>query len=123
VEFERAAHWGDRIKAFDASTDSQVSTPRVAEADINALHMVSGPACVQGLRYSVPTDWGIANYYPRVGPREMPRKCWRPFIGPVLRHPRAAAAVILSNESNPDLLSRRCRASWGARLISWAPTR
>ena len=79
MEFERAAALRDRIKAL-----TQVQTPKginpqgVSEADVIALHLDSGQACVQVFFIRANQNWGNRDYYPRVGPTWTRPRCWRP---------------------------------------------
>jgi len=68
LEFERAAALRDRIRALTQVQSVQGINPRgVAEADIVALHMDSGQACVQVFFIRANQNWGNRDYYPRTG--------------------------------------------------------
>ena len=67
MEFERAAALRDRIKALTQVQGSQGINPRgVAEADIIALHIDGGQACVQVFFIRANQNWGNKDYYPRI---------------------------------------------------------
>ena len=69
MEFERAAALRDRIKALTQVQTAQGINPQgVAEADIIALHLDQGQACVQVFFIRANQNWGNRDYYPRVGP-------------------------------------------------------
>jgi excinuclease ABC subunit C len=68
MEFERAAALRDRIRALTQVQSVQGINPRgVAEADVIALHMDGGQACVQVFFIRAHQNWGNRDYYPRTG--------------------------------------------------------
>ncbi|HEY0275113.1 MAG TPA: excinuclease ABC subunit UvrC, partial [Paenirhodobacter sp.] len=68
MEFERAAALRDRIRALTSVQSSQGINPRgVAEADVVALHMQNGQACVQVFFIRAHQNWGNSDFYPRTG--------------------------------------------------------
>ncbi|MDP2081871.1 MAG: excinuclease ABC subunit UvrC [Pseudotabrizicola sp.] len=68
MEFERAAALRDRIRALTQVQQSQGINPRgVAEADIVALHLEGGQACVQVFFIRANQSWGNRDFYPRTG--------------------------------------------------------
>ncbi|MGH1578245.1 excinuclease ABC subunit UvrC [Planktotalea sp.] len=67
LEFERAAALRDRIRALTQVQTSQGINPRnVSEADVIALHMEGGQACVQVFFIRANQNWGNKDYYPRI---------------------------------------------------------
>ena len=82
MEFERAAALRDRIKALTQVQTAQGINPQgVAEADIIALHMDQGQACVQVFFIRANQNWGNRDYYPRVGPDVDAAEVLEAFIG------------------------------------------
>lgn len=78
MEFERAAALRDRIKALTQVQTAQGINPKgVSEADIIALHMDGGQACVQVFFIRANQNWGNRDYYPRVGADVDAPRCWR----------------------------------------------
>jgi excinuclease UvrABC nuclease subunit len=68
LEFERAAALRDRIRALTQIQQVQGINPRgVAEADVVALHMEGGQACVQVFFIRAHQSWGNRDFYPRTG--------------------------------------------------------
>ncbi len=68
MEYERAAALRDRIRALTAVQQSQTINPQgVAEADVIALHMEGGQACVQVFFIRANQSWGNHDFYPRTG--------------------------------------------------------
>ena len=72
MEFEKAAALRDRIKALTQVQSTQGINPRgTAEADVIALHMDKGQACVQVFFIRANQNWGNRDFYPRVGSEEI----------------------------------------------------
>jgi len=68
MEFERAAALRDRIRALTQVQGTQGINPAsTAEADVVALHMEGGQACVQVFFIRANQNWGNRDYYPRTG--------------------------------------------------------
>ncbi|MDD3446017.1 MAG: excinuclease ABC subunit UvrC, partial [Zavarzinia sp.] len=67
LDYERAAIFRDRIRALTAIQAHQdINTDAVSEADIIALHMEGGQACVQVFFFRAGQNWGNRAYFPRV---------------------------------------------------------
>jgi len=67
MEFERAAALRDRIKALTQVQSAQGINPAsVAEADVIALHIEGGQACVQVFFIRANQSWGNRDFYPRL---------------------------------------------------------
>ena len=68
LEFERAAALRDRIKALTQVQSAQGINPRgVEEADVIAVHVEGGQACVQVFFIRGHQSWGNRDFYPRTG--------------------------------------------------------
>ncbi len=68
MEFERAAALRDRIRALTNVQQVQgVNPATVAEADVVALHLEGGMACVQVFFIRANQSWGNRDFYPRTG--------------------------------------------------------
>ncbi|MFN7224625.1 MAG: excinuclease ABC subunit UvrC [Paracoccaceae bacterium] len=68
MEFERAAALRDRIRALTQVQQSQGINPRgVTEADVVALYLEGGQACVQVFFIRANQSWGNRDFYPRTG--------------------------------------------------------
>ncbi|SNT68698.1 excinuclease ABC subunit UvrC [Paracoccus seriniphilus] len=81
MEYERAAALRDRIKALTAVQSVQAINPRgVSEADIVALHMEHGQACVQVFFIRGNQVWGNRDFYPRLGGAESPDEVMQAFL-------------------------------------------
>jgi excinuclease ABC subunit C len=67
MEFERAARLRDRIRALSAiSMEQSINPGTVDEADVFALHLEGGQACVQVFFFRAGQNWGNRAYFPRV---------------------------------------------------------
>ncbi|MGB2202106.1 MAG: excinuclease ABC subunit UvrC, partial [Pseudooceanicola atlanticus] len=68
MEFERAAALRDRIRALTQVQSAQGVNPRsTPEADVIALNMEGGQACVQVFFIRANQNWGNRDFYPRAG--------------------------------------------------------
>lgn len=67
LDFEQAARVRDRIRALSAiSMETSVNADGIAEADVFAIHLDGGQACVQVFFYRAGQNWGGRAYFPRV---------------------------------------------------------
>jgi len=82
MEFERAAALRDRIRALTQVQSSQAVNPRgTAEADVIALHMAGGAACVEVFFIRANQNWGNHDFHPRTGAGAEPGELLRGFLG------------------------------------------
>ncbi len=107
MEFERAAALRDRIKALTQVQTAQGINPKgVAEADIIALHMADGQACVQVFFIRSGQNWGNHDYYPRVGDDVDAAEVLEAFIGQFYDQREPPRQLLLSNEiENIELMA------------------
>ena len=67
MDFEHAARVRDRIRALSAiAMETSVNADGVAEADVFAIHLDGGQACVQVFFYRAGQNWGGRAYFPRI---------------------------------------------------------
>ena len=125
MEFERAAALRDRIKALTQVQTAQGINPQgVAEADIVALHMDSGQACVQVFFIRANQNWGNRDYYPRVGADVDAAEVLEAFLGQFYDTREPPRQVILSNEiENPDLMTDALSGKLGRKVELLVPQR
>ncbi|MFN3274415.1 MAG: excinuclease ABC subunit UvrC [Paracoccus sp. (in: a-proteobacteria)] len=115
MEYERAAALRDRIKALTAVQSVQAINPKgVAEADIVALHMEGGQACVQVFFIRANQSWGNRDFYPRLGGAESPDEVMQAFLLQFYDDKPPPRQILLSHPpEDPDLtaeiLSERAR--------------
>lgn len=125
MEFERAAALRDRIKALTQVQTAQGINPKgVSEADIIALHMDSGQACVQVFFIRANQNWGNRDYYPRVGADVDAAEVLEAFIGQFYDTREPPRQLILSNEiENPDLMVDALTGKLGRKVELIVPKR
>ncbi|GFE50720.1 UvrABC system protein C [Roseobacter cerasinus] len=125
MEFERAAALRDRIKALTQVQTAQGINPKgVTEADIIALHMESGQACVQVFFIRANQNWGNKDYYPRVGPDVDAAEVLEAFVGQFYDTREPPRQLILSNEiENPDLMAEALTGKLGRKVELLVPKR
>ncbi|WP_405404166.1 excinuclease ABC subunit UvrC [Paracoccus sp. Ld10] len=115
MEYERAAALRDRIKALTAVQSVQAINPKgVAEADIVALHMEGGQACVQVFFIRGNQSWGNRDFYPRLGGAESADEVMQAFLMQFYDNTPPPRQILLSHPpEDPDLtadvLSERAR--------------
>jgi len=125
MEFERAAALRDRIKALTQVQTAQGINPQtVSEADIIALHMDQGQACVQVFFIRANQNWGNHDYYPRVGPDVDAAEVLEAFIGQFYDTREPPRQLILSNEiESPDLMTEALSGKLGRKVELIVPQR
>ncbi|MFG6515946.1 excinuclease ABC subunit UvrC [Sulfitobacter sp. 1A13496] len=125
MEFERAAALRDRIKALTQVQTAQGINPQgVNEADIIALHMESGQACVQVFFIRANQNWGNHDYYPRIGSEIDAAEVLEAFIGQFYDTREPPRQLILSNEiENPDLMAEALSGKLGRKVELLVPKR
>lgn len=125
MEFERAAALRDRIKALTQVQTAQGINPKsVSEADIIALHMEGGQACVQVFFIRANQNWGNRDYYPRVGPDVDAAEALEAFIGQFYDTKEPPKQLILSNDiENPDLMTEALSGKLGRKVELIVPKR
>lgn len=125
MEFERAAALRDRIKALTQVQTAQGINPQgVSEADIIALHLEQGQACVQVFFIRANQNWGNRDYYPRVGPDVDAAEVLEAFLGQFYDTREPPPQLILSNEiENPDLMANALSGKLGRKVELLVPKR
>ena len=125
LEFERAAALRDRIRALTQVQGVQGINPRgVAEADIIALHMDGGQACVQVFFIRAHQNWGNRDYYPRLGGTESPDEVLQAFIGQFYDTKEPPRQLILSHGiEDPDLMAEALTGKVALKVAILAPQR
>ena len=125
MEFERAAALRDRIRAMTSLQTAQGINPRsVKEADIVALHMDGGQACVQVFFIRAGQNWGNRDFYPRVGADVEEAEVLEAFLGQFYDTKEPPRQVILSNTiENPDLMAEALSGKLGRKVELLVPQR
>ena len=107
MEFERAAALRDRIKALTQVQTAQGINPRtVTEADLIALHLEKGQACVQVFFIRAGQNWGNNDFYPRVGADVEEAEVLEAFLGQFYDNKEPPRQVILSHLIEDEYLMR-----------------
>jgi excinuclease ABC subunit C len=125
MEYERAAALRDRIKALTQVQTAQGINPRsVTEADVIALHLDKGQACVQVFFIRAGQNWGNRDFYPRVGPDVEEPEVLEAFIGQFYDSKEPPRALILSHDlENPDLMQQALTEKLGRKVTLTVPLR
>ncbi|WP_299689589.1 excinuclease ABC subunit UvrC [uncultured Tateyamaria sp.] len=125
MEFERAAALRDRIRAMTSVQTAQGINPKnVHEADIVALHLEQGQACVQVFFIRAGQNWGNRDFYPRVGADVDAAEVLEAFLGQFYDTKEPPRQLILSNEiENPDLMAEALSQKRGRKVELLVPQR
>ena len=125
MEFERAAALRDRIRALTQVQSTQGINPRgVTEADIVALHMEGGQACVQVFFIRANQNWGNRDYYPRAGTEVSAAEVLEAFLGQFYDNKEPPRQVILSDAiENADLMTEALSQKAGRKVEILVPQR
>ncbi len=119
MEFERAAAIRDRIRALTQVQGVQGINPRgVAEADIVALHMEGGQACVQVFFIRAHQNWGNRDYYPRLGGVESPTEVLEAFLGQFYSGKEPPRQLLLSHDIEERELMETALGEKAGRKVS-----
>ena len=118
MEFERAAALRDRLKALTFVQGSQAVNPAgVAEADVIALHMEGGQACVQVFFIRAHQNWGNRDYYPRTGSGAGPTEVMQAFIGQFYDTKEPPRMLLLSDAIEDVELMQEALAEKAGRKV------
>ncbi|GAA6163680.1 excinuclease ABC subunit UvrC [Pelagimonas sp. KU-00592-HH] len=125
MEFERAAALRDRIRALTQVQTAQGINPRgVTEADVIALHLENGQACVQVFFIRANQNWGNKDYYPRVGADIEAAEVLEAFVGQFYDTKEPPRQLILSHPiDNPDLMAEALSGKAGRKVEILVPQR
>ena len=125
MEFERAAALRDRIKALTQVQTAQGINPRtVKEADLLALHLENGQACVQVFFIRAGQNWGNNDFYPRVGADVEEAEVLEAFLGQFYDNKEPPRQVILSHPiENEDLMADALTGKRGGKVEILVPRR
>ena len=125
MEFERAAALRDRIKALTQVQTAQGINPKgVAEADVMALHVDGGQACVQVFFIRAHQNWGNHDYYPRISGDEDLAEVMEAFVGQFYADREPPRMVILSHRlDNDDLMADALGGKAGRKVEISVPQR
>lgn len=125
MEFERAAALRDRIRALTQVQTAQGINPRgVTEADVIALHLEKGQACVQVFFIRANQNWGNRDFYPRVGPDVEEAEVLEAFLGQFYDTKEPPKLLLLSHPiENEDLMTEALSDKLGRKVEIAVPRR
>jgi excinuclease ABC subunit C len=125
MEFERAAALRDRIRALTQVQTSQGINPRnVSEADVIALHMEGGQACVQVFFIRANQNWGNKDYYPRLAADVDEAEVLEAFLGQFYDTKDPPRQILLSHAlANDDLMADALTQKLGKKVELLVPQR
>jgi excinuclease ABC subunit C len=125
MEFERAAALRDRIRALTQVQSAQGINPAgVAEADVVALHLEGGQACVQVFFIRANQSWGNADFYPRTGAGAEEPEILEAFLAQFYDNKEPPRLILLSHAvENPDLVTQLLSDRAGSRVEIAVPQR
>ena len=125
MEFERAAALRDRIKALTQVQQTQGINPQgVAEADVVALHLEHGQACVQVFFIRANQSWGNRDFYPKTGAGAEEPEIMEAFLTQFYDDKDPPRLILLSHPvDNPDLVAEALTARAGRKVELAVPQR
>ncbi len=125
MEFERAAALRDRIRALTAVQASQSINPAgVAEADVVAVHLEGGQACVQVFFIRAGQSWGNRDFYPRTGAGAEEPEILQAFLAQFYDDQPPPRLILLSHPvEDPDLLGQLLSDRLGRKVDIAVPQR
>ena len=125
MEFERAASLRDRIKALTQVQQSQGINPRgVEQADVIALHLEHGQACVQVFFIRAHQSWGNRDFYPKTGAGAEEPEIMEAFIAQFYDDKEPPPLILLSHPvENPDLVGQLLSERAGRKVELAVPLR
>jgi len=125
MEFERAAALRDRIKALTQVQQSQGINPQgVAEADVVAVHLEHGQACVQVFFIRANQSWGNRDFYPKTGAGAEEPEILEAFLTQFYDDKEPPRLVLLSHAvENPDLVAEALSARASRKVELAVPLR
>ena len=125
MEFERAASLRDRIKALTQVQQSQGINPRgVEQADVIALHLDHGQACVQVFFIRAHQSWGNRDFYPKTGAGAEEPEIMEAFLAQFYDDKEPPPLILLSHPvENPDLVGQLLSERAGRKVELAVPLR
>ncbi|MCH2077025.1 MAG: excinuclease ABC subunit UvrC [Rhodobacteraceae bacterium] len=125
MEFERAASLRDRIRALTQVQSVQGINPQgVKEADVIALHVEGGQACVQVFFIRANQNWGNRDYYPRVTGSNSEAEIMQAFLGQFYSDREPPRQVILSHDvEDRELVTEALSEKAGRKVEAIIPQR
>jgi excinuclease ABC subunit C len=107
LEFETAARLRDRIRALSSvAQETLIQADNLEEADLFALHVEGGQACVQVYFFRAGQNWGNRAYFPRVDRSDEPAEIMSAFMGQFYEDKPVSRLILASTApAEAELLS------------------
>ncbi len=125
LDFERAARLRDRIRALTFVQGGQdINTEGVTEADVFAIHVEGGQACVQVFFFRAGQNWGNHAFFPKHDSEEEPAAILDAFLAQFYDE-REPPALILTSAAVPqaELLGEALSIRAGRKIVVHNPQR
>jgi excinuclease ABC subunit C len=125
MEFERAAALRDRIRALTNVQQQQGINPKgVPEADVIALHLEKGQACVQVFFIRANQNWGNRDFYPATGAGAGEAEILEAFMAQFYDGKEPPRQILLSHGlEDPDLMADLLAQRAGRKVDIQVPQR
>ena len=125
LEFERAAALRNRIKALTQVQSAQTINPAgVEEADVIALHLENGQACVQVFFIRAHQSWGNRDFYPKTGAGAEEGEILEGFVAQFYDSKEPPRLLIMSHQvENEDLVTSLLSQRLGRKVEIITPKR
>ena len=125
LEFERAAALRDRIKALTQVQSAQTINPAgVEEADVIAVHLENGQACVQVFFIRAHQSWGNRDFYPKTGAGAEEGEILEGFVAQFYDSKEPPRLLIMSHQvENEDLVTSLLSQRLGRKVEIITPKR
>lgn len=108
MNYELAASFRDRLQAIKKiQTVQGINPKKVIEADIIAVHLEAGNACVQVYFIRSGQNWGNKDYYPKVGTDLSNSEILQAFLGQFYLNRESARLILLSHEMENKTLMQK----------------
>ncbi|ESQ83589.1 excinuclease ABC subunit C [Asticcacaulis sp. AC466] len=105
MDFERAAHLRDRVRALNHVSLSSSVDLGDEEADVFAVFNEGGAACVQAVFYRAGQNWGDRAYFPRIDQEDDAGGILDAFLGQFYQDRQVPRLVLVSHDLHePDLM-------------------
>jgi excinuclease ABC subunit C len=125
MEFERAGALRDRIRALTQVQATQGINPKtVTEADVVAVHLEAGQACVQVFFIRANQSWGNRDFYPKTGSGAEEPEILEAFLTQFYDDKEPPRTILLSHPvDNADLVTLALSERAGRKVELLQPQR
>ncbi|ESQ86885.1 excinuclease ABC subunit C [Asticcacaulis sp. AC460] len=124
MDFERAAHLRDRVRALNHVAMSTSVDLNEEEADVFSVFAEGGGACVQVVFYRAGQNWGDRAYFPRVDSEDSEGAILDAFLGQFYQDRQVPKLILVSHDLNePDLMMEALSLKAGRKVQITRPMR